>query len=598
MATAGPIPADSAKSIVTWTIKVGTVGGKLDKLTDSFNVMGIVVGREVNRVPWARLIVGDGKAAENDFPASNEDALMPGQALQIDVGYSNDEHQIFSGVIVKQGIRVMDGQLGTLILDCKDLSVQMTVGRNSVYHEQETDQEVLEDLIKLYPDLTGDVATTIPKFTNQGVVQYNATDWDFMVSRAEANGMLVFVDDGTVTIAQPESGSAELELEYGTNLLEFEAESDARTQFDAMESSAWDPTTGELLSKTPAEPSVKVPGNLTASDLAGVIGLETLKLRHSGKLIDTELQAWVDARAIKSTLARVCGRARFDGYPTLKPGGYVKLMGVGNRFNGEAYVTGVRHTIQGGTWTTDAQIGLSEDWFSHKPNISDKPAGGLLPAVSGLQIGRVTELEADPDGEDRVRVTMPLINLEEEGIWARVACLDAGKHRGSFFRPEEGDEVVVGFLNDDPRDPVILGMLNSSKLPAPVEAAKDNHEKGIYTRSGMRISFNDDERSITIMTMASGEDLEGLRDTPPKAEDHNSIVLSDSEGSIVVSDTNGNILELGSDGITLTSDGTIKLDGKDIELNASSSLVATSKGTSEFSASGTTDLKGSMVNIN
>ncbi len=197
-----------------------------------------------------------------------------------------------------------------------------------------------------------------------------------------------------------------------------------------------------------------------------------------------------------------------------------------------------------------------------------------------------------------MRVTLPLINIEEEGIWARVAKLDAGEYRGSFFHPEAGDEVIVGFLNDDPRDAVILGMLNSSNKPAPVEADGDNHEKGIYTRSGMRIAFNDDERSITIMTMASGEDLEGLRGTPPKADDHNSIVLSDSDGSIVISDTNGNIVELGSDGVTITSDSTIKLDAKDIELNATSSLVATSKGTSEFSASGTTDLKGAMVNIN
>lgn len=95
-----------------------------------------------------------------------------------------------------------------------------------------------------------------------------------------------------------------------------------------------------------------------------------------------------------------------------------------------------------------------------------KSASGLLPAVKGLQIGVVVQLEQYPNGDDRVRVRMPLVDNEDNGVWARVATLDAGENRGSFFRPEMGDEVVLGFLNDDPRDPVILGMLNSSSETA------------------------------------------------------------------------------------------------------------------------------------
>lgn len=599
MSTAGNIPSDGNKGLVTYAVKVGAVGGKLDPLPDSVNVLAIVVDREVNRVPSAHLVVGDGDAASASFSTSTEDYLIPGKAIEIELGWSSANTTVFKGVIVKQGIKSMPGSISSLLVDCRDLAVQMTVGRKSMYHEQETDQEVLQDLIKTYSNLTAEVETTSPTFANQGVVQYNATDWDFMLSRAEANGMLVAVDDGTINIAKP-TGSPDtvLDLKYGTNILEVEAEMDARTQFDAIAAVAWDPATQELLSKTPADPGLKDLGNLSASDLAAVVGLENLELRHTGKLADTELQAWADARAVKSALARICGRVRFEGFPAIKPGVYIKLDGLGDRYNGEAYVTGVRQTMQNGMWTTDAQFGLSERWFSYKPDIVDTPAAGLLPAVTGLQIATVTELEADPDGEDRIRVVLPLINKDEEGIWARVASLDAGKYRGSFFRPEVGDEVVVGFLNDDPRDPIILGQLNSSDKPAPVEAATDNHEKGIYTRSGMRISFNDDERSITVMTMADGEDLEGLRKSGPKAEKNNTITLSDSDGSILVQDKNENSILLNSDGITLTSKKTIKLDADTIELNAKSKLLATSKSSSEFSSSGTTVVKGTTVNIN
>ena len=86
----------------------------------------------------------------------------------------------------------------------------------------------------------------------------------------------------------------------------------------------------------------------------------------------------------------------------------------------------------------------------------------MLPAANGLQIGVVTALEDDPQGDDRIKCRLPMVGAGEEGLWARLATLDAGDGRGTYFRPEIGDEVVVGFLDDDPRNPVILGMCHSS----------------------------------------------------------------------------------------------------------------------------------------
>jgi uncharacterized protein involved in type VI secretion and phage assembly len=48
----------------------------------------------------------------------------------------------------------------------------------------------------------------------------------------------------------------------------------------------------------------------------------------------------------------------------------------------------------------------------------------------------VTKLEADPDGEDRIQVRLPILDAQADGIWARVSSLDAGENRGFFFRPE------------------------------------------------------------------------------------------------------------------------------------------------------------------
>ena len=52
----------------------------------------------------------------------------------------------------------------------------------------------------------------------------------------------------------------------------------------------------------------------------------------------------------------------------------------------------------------------------------------------------------DPDKEFRVEVKIPAVTPRDGTLWARLCSPDAGKGRGFFFRPEVGDEVVVGFL--------------------------------------------------------------------------------------------------------------------------------------------------------
>ena len=218
----------------------------------------------------------------------------------------------------------------------------------------------------------------------------------------------------------------------------------------------------------------------------------------------------------------------------------------------------------------------------------DTPSAGLLPAVSGLQIGVVTKIEGD-SGEHRILVKMPVIGTDDEGIRARVATLDAGDKRGSFFRPEIGDEVVVGFLNDDPRHPVVLGMLHSSKKAAPIEGSDDNHEKGFVTRSEMKVIFNDDDVSLNI-------------ETP----NGNKIFITDKEGSILIEDENSNKMLMSSSGIDIESSadinikatGDVNIEGVNVNAKASAQLKAEGSAGAEVSSGGSTTVKGSVVQIN
>ena len=112
---------------------------------------------------------------------------------------------------------------------------------------------------------------------------------------------------------------------------------------------------------------------------------------------------------------------------------WAKPAGVGERFNGNVYVSSVKNEIFEGNWTTDIQFGLSPEWFTEKHGVTAPPAGGLLPGINGLQIGIVNQVGEDPDGENRILIKTPNISDQKDGLWARVAAPDAGDGRGVFF---------------------------------------------------------------------------------------------------------------------------------------------------------------------
>ena len=581
MNNSGVIQTAQSPDLVTF--KILTEGQELSNI---YQVKSIMVQKEVNRIPMAKIVLIDGEASERDFALSNEDLLIPGKSIEITAGYHSDEETIFKGIVIKHNLKIR-AQRTHLIIECKDEAVKMTIGKKSTYFYESKDSEIFEELLGNY-SLDKDVEAT--NYMHPELVQYNASDWDFMIARAQANGKLCFIDDGKVTIAKPDIGQSEIEtITYGGSMLDFDAEIDARHQIKKVSSYGWNHADQELLEIDGTDPSVSLNGNIAASDLNAILGLETMELRHGGAVTDTELQDWADGKWLFQQLAKIRGRVKFQGIASVKPNTILKLEGVGERFNGNAYITGVSHTISDGNWTVNAQFGLHPEWFSETFDINAQPASGLLPAIAGLQVGVVSQLEEDPDGEERILVQIPIINHEEQGIWCRVASLDAGENRGAFFRPELGDEVIIGFINEDPNDAVVLGMLHSSAKPAPFTASDDNHEKGFVTRSEMKVVFDDDKKSINIST-PTGK-LIALD------EDAGTIVIEDDNSNVITIDSNGISMESAGD-IAIKASGDVTIEGTNVGITANAEFKAEGSAGAEVSTSAIAVLKGSLVQIN
>ncbi|MGN6394805.1 MAG: type VI secretion system tip protein VgrG [Mucilaginibacter sp.] len=570
-------------TVVTPVIKIeGT------EIPRTLQVEGLVIDKGVNRIASAKFIIIDGDAAGQQFAASNDALFIPGKNIEILCGYQSDVYTLFKGVIIKHNLKLR-GSGSQLVVECRDKAIAMTLARrNKYFGENIKDSDAITQIAGQYSGVQTDIADMT--ITSSDLVQYEATDWDFIVARAELNGMLVFTDDGTLSISAPDASSEPVvELSFGATILELDAEIDSRLQYPSITGRTWNASSQEIDSVDAAPPSGTLNGNLSADDLAGVFNESSLYLNHGGGLLQTELQAWTDALKLKQVFSKVKGRVRFQGIHNVKPGNIIKLNNLSDRINGNAFVAHIQHHIAHGDWQLDVQFGLDPNWFTEKYETSVKPASALIQAVPGLQIGIVTQLENDPDGECRILVRMPVIDPDEQGTWARVATLDAGDQRGSFFLPEIGDEVVVGFLNADPRKAVVLGMLNSSAKSAPLTAADDNNQKGFVTRSKMKLIFDDDKKSVTLETPAGKK-----------------FAVDENAGVIKMQDENNNSITMDSSGITIETKGTLTLkaqqdfsvEGMNVSLKANASASVEGTGSLEVKSSGSATLKGAIVQIN
>jgi Rhs element Vgr protein len=591
-------PLNGSTDLVTLTV---LVDGKA--IPNVYQIVRVCVQREFNRIPSAQITLLDGSAADETFELSESADFVPGNEIEIKAGYHSQDTTVFKGVVVKHSIRIRS-DASLLEVTCYDRALRLTVARHSALFVKQKDSDVLTKLLQA-AGLTASVEATTE--VHEELTQHYATDWDFIVSRAEVNGKLVVIDDGNVIVKAPAvSASPELVVTYGESLQQLDAEIDARSQIASVKCSAWDFTTQQVAEGASSEPTVNAHGNLSGRKLADVLGVNDYCLQTPVPLKAEALKRWANARLLKSRLARVRGTVSFQGNAAVKPGQLIELAGLGARFNGNALIAGVTHTIEKGEWVTKLGFGLSPRWFAEEQdNIEAPPASGLLPGVQGLHIATVKQIDQDPDGQTRICVSAPMLTHGTDGIWARLASGYATNNAGIFILPEIADEVVLGFLNDDPRFPVVLGSLYSSKHAPPFTPDNKNTNMAIITKGQVKIRIDDDKKVVVIETPGGQV-----------------VTLSDQDKSITLQDSSNNRVTLSSSGIALDSaadiwlkaGGNVKIEatagvdvkagasldlqGLDISAKAQTGLSAQGEARSQLTSSGEVTVQGAIVMIN
>lgn len=590
----------AAGGLVSFKVKVD--GKEIDS---SIEIDHIKVHQGVNKVSNAQIALYDGRIGQEQLQISSSTTFLPGNKVTIEAGYDEVYKIIFQGIITKQSIKINDKGM-MLMVECKDELIKTTVGRKSKTFYEMTDSEVISSILGNYSGISSAVATTSTKWSEQ--VQYYSTDWDFILSRAESNGLIVSNINNVVHVKEyQEDTRSVLTIEYGDNLLRFDGELNAEHQYRSVKASTWDYKTQQLIDAESTS-QYEGPGNLSSRTLSEVLELKDYPLQTPANLNKEDLSVWSKSQMIKSNFSKIRSEVSMIGNADVFPTQFVTLKGLGDRFDGDHFVSHVDHVIEEGYWTTFLTLGVSNRWITEDVDVMAPPTAGLLPGTRGLFNATVIKMHDDPDQEFRILIDIPLFDPSGKGIWARLSNFYSSNGVGAFFLPEVGDEVVVGFLNEDPRYPIILGSLYSShnKPYSSMSADGKNSKKAIVTRSNITLEFDDEDKVLTIQT-------------PSK----NTITLNDQSKEIEIKDQNENRITMSSSGIVIkshksldiessqkvtikgdqgvdirSSGGDVNINGLNIKADASVSCEMNGGATAKVEGGMDLTLRAAMIKIN
>jgi type VI secretion system secreted protein VgrG len=190
---------------------------------------------------------------------------------------------------------------------------------------------------------------------------------------------------------------------------------------------------------------------------------------------------------------------------TFSPGFKFELREHYRRDQNAAYLlTSVRHQAKAGdvrSWST-APFDYTNRFTAMPAGVPYRPPHRTpRPSIPGTQPAVVT----GPDGEEiyvdkygRVKVQFFWDRYgrknEDSSCWIRFTTSWAGKTWGAIRIPRIGQEVIVGFLEGDPDQPIIVGSVYNAEQMPPYELPANMTQSGVKsrsTKSGSGQTFNE-----------------------------------------------------------------------------------------------------------
>lgn len=545
-----------------------------NQLPKNVQVDSVQTCHEINQIPTATVVLTEtaGRSSTKGKKTVGKDfdvIIHEGGKLldlEIKLGTPTKKKTVFKGQCRRKKTGSgQGGAPGTVTIEGEGIIVVEDQTDVDYHHKDKKDSDVIK---KCLGSAAGKVDATTYK--HECLTQMRISNYKFAKIRAKAVGhVLAPQSNGKVDSVKPKFTNAAT-YTYGIDIQSDDINLNVEGVAKKVKAVAWNPATQkkEEATVTISQVSANEQGP-SLTEVAKMNGDQEVVLQSPTPLPQSELKVWAEGEILRRALGRYEGSLLVDGNYDMEVNTCVKLEELGEDLNGLGYISKVEHDYDSHDWNTTLHFGLNSEsaqtasTSSGSSGMQPPAAGGqIAPAPTGIHIAKVVNIWEDKDGEHRILVMIPSLQDGHNQYWARILQAQAFNKHGWYMLPEKDEEVAVMFAGDDPRFPLIIGSLYSSKHPMPVKAEgggdwdgqKDtNNIKGFFSKAGIQMRFQ--EKDIIFKV-----------DTPGKYH----IEINEKEQYIEIKDKTKNFIKMSPKGIEIDSP-------KDIKITAKGKIVTESK---------------------
>ena len=197
----------------------------------------------------------------------------------------------------------------------------------------------------------------------------------------------------------------------------------------------------------------------------------------------------------------------------------------------------------------------------------------LVPMLHGGSYLATVVAVNDPEGLGRVQVRLISFDGPDQQnapLWARVAVPFAGPDRGAFLIPDVDDEVLVSFVNGDPRQPIVIGALwnGNAAVPEQLGGSGESVDRWSITgKAGSRIAIVEEQPSDATIRFTTPGGTSGE--------------LTDAGGGKIEFRIGGTTVTYDQQGVTVNTAMNVRVQATTVEISAA--MVTVNAGMSRFS---------------
>jgi uncharacterized protein len=271
-----------------------------------------------------------------------------GKPLQITMGAGQASGVVFQGRVMGMEGRYLRSRPPELLVLAEDRLQDLRLTRRSRTFENLSDADLFQSVASQY-GLQTNINVSGP--TYRVLAQINQSDLAFLRERARSIDAELWIDGSTLNVqSRNQRETDDVTLTFGQGLLEFSVLADIAGQAGGFVVSGWD-----VLGKQPLSyraTSTVLAGELNG-DLAGAavltaaIGSHDQQIVHNLPFSAQEAQALAESEYRRAARRFVTGTGVAEGDARLKVGTKLTLQATGTMFNGNYYVTRVRHLFDG-----------------------------------------------------------------------------------------------------------------------------------------------------------------------------------------------------------------------------------------------------------